>query len=63
VGPLDQLIIELKQALALAQRNEVVKQPDLDEAPPAYRSAVSDYFEAMSKTYHPEGSEPDTKKR
>ncbi len=62
VGPLDQLIIELKQALALAQRNEVVKQPNLDEAPPAYRSAVSDYFEAMSKDYHPDSGEPDAKK-
>ena len=62
VGPLDQLIIELKQALALSQRDEVVKQPNLDEAPPAYRSAVSDYFETMSKDYHPDGADPDTKK-
>ncbi len=62
VGPLDELITELKQALALAQRNEVVKQPNLDEAPPAYRSAVSDYFEAMSKDYHPDGGAPDVKK-
>jgi hypothetical protein len=60
--PLDQLIIELKQALALEQRNEVVKQPNLDEAPPAYRSAVSDYFEKMSKNYHPDSGDPGAKK-
>jgi hypothetical protein len=56
--PLDQLISELKEALALAQRNEVVKQPDLDDAPPTYRSAVSDYFEAMSKKFHPDSEKP-----
>jgi hypothetical protein len=58
ISPLDQLIIELKAALAVTQRDEVVKQPDLDEAPPAYRSAVSDYFEAMSKDYHPDNADP-----
>ncbi len=62
VGPLDQLIIEMKQAMAQAQRNEVVKQPNLDEAPPSYRSAVSDYFEGMSKDYHPDSGDQDTKK-
>jgi hypothetical protein len=61
VGPLDQLISELKQALAGAQRTQVVKQPNLDEAPAAYRSAVSDYFEAMSKDYHPDGGDSGTK--
>jgi len=59
VGPLDQLIIELKQALAQTQRSDTVKQPNLDEAPPAYRSAVSDYFESMSKNYHPDGGKHD----
>lgn len=59
VGPLDQLIIELKQALAQTQRSDTVKQPNLDEAPPAYRSAVSDYFETMSKNYHPDGGKHD----
>jgi len=60
--PLDQLIVDLQKALTLASRAEVVKQPNLDEAPPAYRSAVSDYFEAMSKNYHPDSGDADTKK-
>jgi hypothetical protein len=57
VTPLDRVIFKLKQALALAQRNEVVKQPDPDDAPPAYRSAVSEYFEKMSKDYHPDNGD------
>ncbi len=57
VSPLDQLISELKKALVLAQRNVVVKQPNLDDAPAAYRSAVSDYFETMSKNYHPDSGD------
>ena len=60
--PLDQLIRELKEALAVAQRNEVIKQPNTDEAPPAYRSAVSDYFETMSKKYRPDSGDTDTNK-
>lgn len=60
--PLDQLIVDLQQAMAHAQRDEVIKQPDLDEAPAAYRSAVSDYFETMSKDYHPDSADADTKK-
>jgi hypothetical protein len=62
VTPLDRVIFELKQALALAQRNEVVKQPDLDDAPPAYRPAVSEYFEKMSKDYHPDSGDGATHK-
>ncbi len=61
-GPLDQLLFELKADVAHAQRDEVVKQPDLDDAPPAYRSAVSDYFESMSKDYHPDSDTPNTNK-
>jgi hypothetical protein len=60
--PLDQLIVDLQQAITHAQREEVVKQPDLDDAPPAYRSAVSDYFETMSKNYHPDSADADAKK-
>jgi len=61
-APLDQLLFELQQAMAHAQHDEIVKQPDLDDAPPAYRSAVSDYFETMSKDYHPDSSDPNAKK-
>ena len=61
-APLDKLIIDLKSLGAQAPREDVVKQPDLDEAPPSYRSAVSDYFESMSRDYHPDKSAPDTKK-
>jgi hypothetical protein len=52
--PLDKLISNLVEEAALLQREEIVKQPDLDEAPAAYRSAVSDYFETMSRDYHPD---------
>jgi hypothetical protein len=60
--PLDQLIVDLQKTMTLALRAEVVKQPNLDEASPAYRSAVSDYFEAMSKNYHPDSGDADPKK-
>jgi len=56
--PLDQLITELKEIGNNAQRNTLIKQPNLDEAPPAYRSAVSDYFETMSRDYKPAGDDP-----
>jgi multisubunit Na+/H+ antiporter MnhB subunit len=61
-APLDKLILDLEQAAAHAQRQEVVKQPNLDDAPPPYRQAVSDYFETMSRDYHPDGSDQDAKK-
>jgi hypothetical protein len=60
--PLDKLISSLIEEAALAQREEVVKQPNLDEAPAAYRSAVSDYFETMSRDYHPDNNDQDAKK-
>jgi hypothetical protein len=61
-APLDQLISDLEEAAAHAQRQEIVRQPDLDDTPPAYRSAVSDYFETMSKDYHPDGADAASKK-
>ncbi|MCE0521991.1 MAG: hypothetical protein LV480_03675 [Methylacidiphilales bacterium] len=60
--PLDKLISELQVRLARAERDDIVKQPDLDEAPLVYRSAVSDYFESMSRDYHPDGAAKDPKK-
>ncbi len=60
--PLDKLILDLEQAAAHAQREDVVKQPNLDDAPAAYRSAVSDYFETMSRDYHPDAPDQDAKK-
>jgi hypothetical protein len=59
--PMDKLIAEVRVRLAQAERQEVVRQPDMDEAPAAYRPSVSDYFEAMSRDYRPdgEGGEPD----
>jgi hypothetical protein len=57
-APLDQLIADLTALQARAARQDVIKQPDLDEAPAAYRPAVSDYFEKMSRDYHPDESAP-----
>ena len=54
--PLNQLILDLKEAEAHAERDAVIRQPDLNEAPAAFRPAVSDYFESMSKDYHPDTS-------
>ena len=51
--PLDALIAQLAAEADHAQRTEMVKAPNLDDTPAAYRSAVSDYFEAMSRDYHP----------
>lgn len=53
--PLDKLITQLATLLLQAQRQEVIRQPDLDEAPSAYRPSVADYFESMSRDYHPDG--------
>ena len=61
-APLDKLISDLAEAAAHAQRDEIVKEPDLDTAPPAYRSAVSDYFESMSRDYHPDSGDQDARK-
>ena len=60
--PLEKLIRDLTTMIAQAQRADLIRQPDLDEAPPSYRPAVSDYFENMSKDYHPESTDGDTKK-
>jgi hypothetical protein len=61
-APLDKLIADLSLVADRAQREDVVKQPEPDEAPPAYRDAVFDYFEKMSRDYHPDTGEQDTKK-
>ncbi len=61
-APLDTLILDLEKAAAHAQRDEAVKQPNLDDAPANYRSAVSDYFESMSRDYHPDNADQDAKK-
>jgi len=60
--PLDKLISDLHVVLARAEREDIVKPPDLDEAPAAYRPAVSDYFEDMSRDYHPDSADKDPKK-
>ena len=51
--PLEKLIFDLQVLQEHAQRSEIVKTPDLDDTPLEYRSAVSDYFEEMSRDYHP----------
>ena len=51
--PLDKTILDLEALEQHAQRDEIVKTPDLDDTPPSYRSAVSDYFEEVSRDYHP----------
>ena len=58
--PLDALIAQLEAQAEHAQRTETVKAPNLDDTPVAYRSAVSDYFEAMSRDYHPPPATPPT---
>jgi hypothetical protein len=55
--PLDKLIQDLTVLAAQAQRQDLIKQPDLDDAPPSYRPAVSNYFENMSKDYHPDNAD------
>jgi len=52
--PLDQLIAEVEKLVHHAQREDIVRQPNLDEAPPSYRPAVSEYFEEMSRDYKPD---------
>lgn len=54
--PMDKLIAEVRMRLTQAERQEVIRQPDMDEAPAAYRPSVSDYFEAMSRDYRPDGA-------
>ncbi len=61
-APLDKLITSLRELAVRAQREDVLKQPDLDEAPAAYRPAVSDYFESMSRDYHPDKADEDPQK-
>jgi hypothetical protein len=56
-APLDKAIRELEEALEQARRQEVIRQPNLDEAPSAYRPSVSDYFESMSRGYRPDAPE------
>lgn len=51
--PLDALIDQLQAQVEHTQRTEIVKAPNLDDTPAAYRAAVSDYFEAMSRDYQP----------
>ena len=55
--PLDPLIAELQEKADHAQRTETVAAPNLDDTPAAYRAAVSDYFEQMSRDYHPPAPE------
>jgi hypothetical protein len=54
--PMDKVIAEVRMRLAQVERQEVIRQPDMDDAPAAYRPSVSDYFEAMSRDYQPEGA-------
>ncbi len=61
--PLDKLITELRAVAVRTEREDVVEQPDLDEAPRLYRPAVSDYFETLSRNYHPDRADMDDKKQ
>ena len=56
--PLEKLIVDLEKLQAHSQRTEIVKTPDLNDTPPAYRPAVSDYFESLSRDYHPPAPPP-----
>jgi hypothetical protein len=60
--PLAQLTTDLEALETHLQRQELVTTPDLDQAPPSYRPAVSDYFESMSRDYHPSAEDGDAKK-
>jgi hypothetical protein len=59
--PLERLILDLEKMQAHAQRTEIVKTPDLNDTPPVYRHAVSDYFESLSRDYHPPAPQDDSK--
>ena len=58
--PLEKLITDVEALQQHAQRGGIVTTPDLDETPPAYRPAVSRYFEDVSRDYHspPPASNP-----
>jgi hypothetical protein len=60
--PLEKAIIDIQALQQHAQRDEVVITPDLDETPAAYRPAVSQYFQDVSRDYHsvppPDNSKP-----
>ena len=58
--PLRELISLLQVLQRHSRREEAIRQPELDESPPAYRSAVSDYFESLSRDYHPDAASPAT---
>jgi hypothetical protein len=49
--PLEKLIVDVQALQQHAQREEIVKTPDLDETPALYRPAVSHYFEDLSRDY------------
>jgi hypothetical protein len=50
--PLERAIVDVQGLQQHAQRGEVVNAPDLDETPAAYRPAVSQYFQDVSRDYH-----------
>ena len=49
--PLTGLITVLRQELAHFQRQHQLKDQQVAQAPPAYRPAVADYFEQLSRDY------------
>jgi hypothetical protein len=51
--PLQGVIQCLRAELANARRPHQLVVAELDQAPPAYRPAVADYFERLSRDYEP----------
>jgi len=51
--PLQGVIRSLREELANARRRHQLVAAELEQAPPAYRPAVADYFERLSRDYEP----------
>jgi len=57
--PLTGLINSLQKELSGMRRQFELASKDTAPAPPAYRAAVADYFEQVSRDYQPAKDEPD----
>ncbi len=60
--PLKELIGLLRAELADTKREHILTEQDLTQAPPAYRPAVADYFEQLSRNYQAKRSAPGAEK-
>ena len=56
--PLGKIINALRTALAQSSRQHELQDDEAEQAPPAYREAVADYFERLSRDYETAPQEP-----